>query len=172
MHRFPGKRYPRSFFRVFDLLKDKGPLNKNRKDDPHAFLGFLSFGTICNVVQCTVFPEKGTFCHFWGFFILLRNKGPLNEKSERCPTYIFRRSFIWDYLQRRAMHCFPGKMYHLSFLGFLINDFKGQESLNTSPGEGLKITRPGGGIFCPLLSRLPETLETRISSSSFLPSAP
>ena len=36
--------------------------------------------------------------------------------------------------------------------------------LNTSPGEGLRITRPGGGggIFCPpLLSRLPETLETR-----------
>ena len=34
--------------------------------------------------------------------------------------------------------------------------------INTSPGEGLRITRPGkGGIFCPLLSRLPETLETR-----------
>ena len=31
-----------------------------------------------------------------------------------------------------------------------------------SPGEGLRITRPGGGhILPPLLSRLPETLETR-----------
>ena len=34
--------------------------------------------------------------------------------------------------------------------------------LNTSSGEGLRITRPGGGAYSdPLLSRLPETLETR-----------
>ena len=34
--------------------------------------------------------------------------------------------------------------------------------INTTTGEGLRITRPGGGhILPPLLSRLPEMLETR-----------
>ena len=69
--RFPGKRYPRSLLRVFLFsLRDRGPLNENnRKDDPPAFFGVMSFGTICNVVQCTVFPEKGTSGHFLEFLI-------------------------------------------------------------------------------------------------------
>ena len=46
----------------------------------------------------------------------------------------FRRSCIWDHLQRRAMHSFPGKRYPRSFLGFL-TFLKGQVSLNSKIGK-------------------------------------
>ena len=40
------------------FFKGQRCLKKNTKDEPPAFLDVPSFGTICNVVQCTVFPEK------------------------------------------------------------------------------------------------------------------
>ena len=45
------------------------------------FFGVLSFGTICNAVQCTVFPEKGTLL-FFRVLDFLKDKEPLNTRRE------------------------------------------------------------------------------------------
>ena len=54
------------------------------------FLDILSFGTICNAVHCTVFPEKGTLClllfffTFWGLpFSWLNFKRDIHYKRGR-----------------------------------------------------------------------------------------
>ena len=62
-----------AIFRVFDFLRDKGPLNKkSRKDESPAFLGVLSLSTVCNAVHVTVFSEM-VLCHFSGFFLCFRS---------------------------------------------------------------------------------------------------
>ena len=56
----------RGHFVIF--LRNKVPLNENMKDDPPAFLGVITFGVMCNVVQCTVFPGKRYPRSFLKFF--------------------------------------------------------------------------------------------------------
>ena len=100
------------------FLRDKGYLNKKSERWPTCifcmfFHFFFSFGTIYNIVQCTVFPE-------WyprSFFVILifKGKGPLNKNRKDDP-YAFWRSFIWEHLQLRAMHRFPEKRDPRSFL--------------------------------------------------------
>ena len=43
-------------------------LNEKSERRPTCIFCVLSFGPICNVVQCTVFPEKGALGHFSSFF--------------------------------------------------------------------------------------------------------
>ena len=55
-----------SFFLEKGLIFEgpRVPEIKNYKNIKPAYFGVLLLGTICDVVQCTVFPEKGTLGHF------------------------------------------------------------------------------------------------------------
>ena len=78
MHRFPGKS-TLCHFLGFHCFSGKDPLNKNRKHDPPAFLGVLTFGTISNAMQCTVFPEKGALFNFLAF-LFFKEQGSINTR--------------------------------------------------------------------------------------------
>ena len=76
--------------------------------------------TVCDGPFSQEKVHSAIFRVFWYF----KGWHPLNEKSERWPTWIFGRSFIWDHLQRCAMNRFLRKRYTLLFFR-VFNIFKG-----------------------------------------------
>ena len=52
---------------------------KKWKDDPPEFFGVLSFGTICNAVNWTVFSVNGTLCDFLSFLLLFEGFRSFDE---------------------------------------------------------------------------------------------
>ena len=93
-----------SSFRFFIYLRGPCAL-KNRNDDPPAFLGVLSNGTICNAVQCIVFSEKG-----WGH---LQRRAMHRFPGERnIVIFEFFFYFLRDKVQKIC------EMTHLHFWSF------------------------------------------------------
>ena len=90
MHRFPEKKDPVSFLSFF--LGTRVLKQKNLKDDSPAFLGVLSFGTICNAAQCTV-----------------------SRKRYPLPSVIF---YVFVFIRYTSLLKKVGKMNNLRFLAY------------------------------------------------------